>query len=70
MVRSKQISLDVKKTKFMILHHKQRNIENLSDKLQKSAVRIVTCIKYNTHAESLLSMLNLLKIEDTMKKKH
>ena len=148
------MSLNVKKTKFMIFHHKQRNIENLipqlnlneqiiervtdfdflgltidqhltwnghvqkisnkisrslgimcklkwllpqnllkilynslilphleycilswgfkSDrifKLQKRAVRIITCSKYNAHTEPLLKTLNLLKIEDIMKTK-
>ena len=149
-----KLSLNVKKTKFMIFHHKQRNIENLipqlnlneqiiervtdfdflgltidqhltwnghvqkisnkisrslgimcklkrflpqnilkilynslilphlqycilswgfkSDrifKLQKRAVRIITCSKHNAHTEPLLKTLNLLKIEDIMKTK-
>ena len=38
-------------------------------KLQKRAVRIITCSKYNAHREPLLKTLNLLKIEDIMKKK-
>ena len=38
-------------------------------KLQKRAVRIITCSKYNAHTESLLKRLNLLKIEDIMKTK-
>ena len=37
-------------------------------KLQKRAVRIITCSKYNAHTEPLLKMLNLLKIEEIMKK--
>ena len=36
-------------------------------KLQKRAVRIITCSKYNAHAEPLLKALNLLKVEDIMK---
>ena len=36
-------------------------------KLQKRAVRIITCSKYNAHTEPLLKALNLLKIEDIMK---
>ena len=146
-----KLSLNVKKTKFIIFHHKQRNIENLipqlnlneqiiervtdfdflgltidqhltwnghvqkisnkisrslgimckvkrfllqnilkilynslillhldiawgfkSDrifKLQKIAVRIITCSKYNAHTEPLLKTLNLLKVEDIMKTK-
>ena len=36
-------------------------------KLQKRAVRIITCSKYNDHTEPLLKALNLLKIEDIMK---
>ena len=38
-------------------------------KLQKRAVRIITCSKYNAHTEPLLKTLNLLKIEDIMKTK-
>ena len=38
-------------------------------KLQKRAVRIFTCSKYNAHTEPLLKTLNLLKIEDIMKTK-
>ena len=37
-------------------------------KLQKRAVRIITCSKYNAHTEPLLKTL-LLKIEDIMKTK-
>ena len=36
-------------------------------KLQKRAVRIITCSKYNAHTEPLLKVLDLLKIEDIMK---
>ena len=36
-------------------------------KLQKRAVRIITCSKYNAHTEPLFKTLNLLKIEDIMK---
>ena len=36
-------------------------------KLQKRAVQILTCSKYNAHTEPLLEVLNLLKIEDMMK---
>ena len=36
-------------------------------KLQKRAVRIITCSKYHDHTEPLLKALNLLKIEDIMK---
>ena len=39
-------------------------------KLQKRAVRIITCSKYNAHTEPLFKALNLLKIEDIMKIKH
>ena len=39
-------------------------------KLQKRAVRIIACSKYNAHTEPLLKTLNLFKIEDIMKKKH
>ena len=38
-------------------------------KLQKRAVRIITCSKYNAHTEPLLKTLNLLKIEAIMKTK-
>ena len=38
-------------------------------KLQKRAVRIIACSKYNVHTEPLLKSLNLLKIEDIMKTK-
>ena len=38
-------------------------------KLQKRAVRIITCSKYNDHTEPLLKTLNLPKIEDIMKTK-
>ena len=38
-------------------------------KLQKRAVRIITCSKYNAHTEPLFKMLNLIKIEDIMKTK-
>ena len=38
-------------------------------KLQKRAVRIITCSKHNPHTEPLLKILNLLKIEDIMKTK-
>ena len=38
-------------------------------KLQKRAVRIITCSKYNAHTEPLLKTLNLLKIEVIMKTK-
>ena len=33
-------------------------------KLQKRAVRIIRCSKYNAHTEPLLKTLNLLKIEN------
>ena len=33
-------------------------------KLQKKAVRLITCSKYNAHTEPLFKSLNLLKIED------
>ena len=36
-------------------------------KLQKWAVRAITCSKYNTHSEPLFSKLKLLKIEDIHK---
>ena len=36
-------------------------------KLQKGAVRIITCSKYNAHTKPLLKALNLLKVEDIMK---
>ena len=38
-------------------------------KLQKRAVRIITCSKYNAHTEPLLKTLNLLKIENIIKTK-
>ena len=38
-------------------------------KLQKRAVRIFTCSKYNAHTELLLKTLNLLRIKDMMKTK-
>ena len=38
-------------------------------KLQKRAVPIIPCSKYNAHKEPLSKTLNLLKIEDTMKTK-
>ena len=36
-------------------------------KLQKSAVRIISCSKFNAHSEPLLKKLNLLKVEDVLK---
>ena len=38
-------------------------------KLQKRAVRIITCSKYNAHTGPLLKRLNLFKIEDIRKTK-
>ena len=38
-------------------------------KLQKRAVRIITCSKYSAHREPWIKTLNLLKIEDIMKTK-
>jgi hypothetical protein len=37
------------------------------EKLQKKAIRIITCSKYNSHTEPLLKELNLLKSSDTFK---
>ena len=34
------------------------------DKLQKRAVRIITCSKYNSHTDPLFRKLNLLKTKD------
>ena len=34
------------------------------DKLQKRAVRIITCSKYNSHTDPLFRKLNLLKAKD------
>ena len=36
-------------------------------KLQKKAIRIMTCSQYNSHTEPLFKVLNLLKIEDMLK---
>ena len=36
-------------------------------KLQKRAVRIISCSKFNAHSEPLLKQLNLLKVEDILK---
>ena len=36
------------------------------DKLQKRAVRIITCSKYNSYTEPLCRKLNLLKINDLL----
>ena len=36
-------------------------------KLQKRAVRIISCSKLNAHSEPLLKKLNLLKVEDILK---
>ena len=36
------------------------------EKLQKWAVRIITCSKYNAHTEPLFKMLNLLKVSDML----
>ena len=36
-------------------------------KLQKRAVRIISCRKFNAHSEPLLKKLNLLKVEDILK---
>ena len=36
-------------------------------KLQKRAVRIISCSKFNAHSEPLLNQLNLLKVEDILK---
>jgi len=35
-------------------------------KLQKRAVRLITCSKYNAHTEPLFKSLNLLKLDDIM----
>ena len=40
---------------------------NRVDKLQKRAVRIISCSKFNAHSEPLLNKLNLLKVEDILK---
>ena len=40
---------------------------NLVYKLQKRAVRIISCSKFNAHSEPLLKQLNLLKVEDILK---
>ena len=37
---------------------------NIIYKLQKRAVRIITCSKYNAHSEPIFKMLNLLRIAD------
>ena len=34
------------------------------EKLQKRAVRIISCSKYNSHTDSLFKNLNLLKLKD------
>ena len=36
-------------------------------KLQKRAIRVITCSKYNAHSEPLFKNLHLLKIEDIFK---
>ena len=36
-------------------------------KLQKRAVRMISCSKYNAHTEPLFKSLNLLKVEDIFK---
>ncbi len=36
-------------------------------KLQKRAVRIISCSKFNAHSEPSLKKLNLLKLEDILK---
>ena len=36
-------------------------------KLQKRAVRIISCSKFNAHSEPLLKQLDLLKVEDILK---
>ena len=36
-------------------------------KLQKRAVRMISCSKYNAHTEPLFKCLNLLKVEDIFK---
>ena len=39
-------------------------------KLQKRAVRIITCSKYNAHTEPLLKTLNMLKLKISWIQKH
>ena len=39
------------------------NIKRLSI-LQKKAIRIITCSKYNSHTEPILKSLNILRIDD------
>ena len=41
---------------------------NRLSKLHKKATRIITCSKYNAHTEPLLKYLNLLKIDDILKR--
>jgi hypothetical protein len=36
-------------------------------KLQKRAIRIITCSKYNAHTEPLFKLLNILKLDDVFK---
>ena len=36
-------------------------------KLQKRAIRIITCSRYNAHSEPLFKELKLLKVEDILK---
>ena len=37
-------------------------------KLQKRAIRAITCSKYNSHTEPLFKILNTIKLEDILKK--
>ena len=37
---------------------------NRMSKLQKKAIRIITCGKYNSHTEPMFKRLNLLKVDD------
>ena len=54
----------------LVLPHLQYAIlswgSKLSSKLQKRAIRVVTCSKFNAHTEPLFKSLNLLKLEDRL----
>ena len=41
---------------------------NRVSKLQKKALRVITCSKYNAHTEPLFKVLNTLKIEDIFRR--
>ena len=59
--------LDFAHIKYSILVWRFKS--NRISKLQKRAVRMISCSKCNAHTEPLIKSLNLLKVEDIFKMK-